>query len=287
MAKKLMTSEQFVAKVVSIADGYKTLYVMGGFGACLHSKNKKRYTNNHDYNRKPERTKKITAASNDTFAFDCVGLIKGVLWDWSGKTSVLWNYGGAAYKSNGVPDYGANQMIQACEDVSEDFRDIQAGEAVWLDGHIGVYIGGGLAVECTPSWKDGVQRTAVANIGRVTGFPMRRWKKHGKLPWIDYGAKPEDNTKPEQEDDEEMSKDLLRAMIADGYKLPVLRYNGTNYTDPNIVKEWQKILGFDGNAVDGKFGKNTKAKTEEFQREHNLEEDGVVGNITWSAGLNL
>lgn len=282
---KLMTNAQFVQKAFEIVDGYKTLYVMGGFGACLHNRNKKRYTTNNDYNKKPERTQKINNASNDTFAFDCVGLLKGILWGWGGKTGVLWNYGGASYKSNGVPDYGANQMIAACDDVSNDFSKIEIGEAVWLDGHIGIYAGGGVVIESTPSWKDGVQRTALANLGKVSGLPSRRWAKHGKLPWIDYSYNPEQN--PEEKDEDEMSKDLLRAMIADGYKLPVLKNNGKNYTDKNCVKIWQEILGFAGSAVDGKFGANTENKTIEFQRKKNIKADGVVGNDTWTAGLEL
>ena len=43
----------------------------------------------------------IKAAANKNppvYGFDCVNLIKGVLWGWSGDASKT--YGGAAYKSN-------------------------------------------------------------------------------------------------------------------------------------------------------------------------------------------
>lgn len=177
-AKELAAAAEFVAK------NYKTLYVMGCFGAPMTAKNKARYTKNHSYNKQAFRAEAINAASTDTFGFDCVCLIKGLLWGWNGDTAKV--YGGAGYAINGVPDIGADTMIKKCKDVSTDFSKIQVGEVVWMPGHIGVYIGDGLAVECTPIWKDGVQITAVANIGRKEGYSLRKWEKHGKLPYVTY-----------------------------------------------------------------------------------------------------
>ena len=157
---------------------------MGCFGAPLTPANKKRYTHNHSYNRQPARTAKINAASTDTFVFDCVGLIKGLLWGWNGNPGKT--YGGAAYCTNGVPDINADTMMSRCCSVSTDFSGIQPGEVVWTDGHIGIYIGGGLAVEATPSWTGRVQVTAVLNIGAKSGYNGRRWKKRGRLPYIAY-----------------------------------------------------------------------------------------------------
>lgn len=179
-----MQADAFAAKARWIAEKLKTLYVMGGFGAPLNEANKARYTgpNANAYNRKPNRTALIREASADTFAFDCVGLIKGILWGFDGKTGSV--YGGATYASNGVPDIDANEMIRRCSGRSEDFTELQVGEAVWKLDHIGIYIGGGLAVECTPAWYDRVQITA-CNCDR-SGYSRRNWTQHGKLPWIDY-----------------------------------------------------------------------------------------------------
>ena len=57
---------------------------------------------------------------------------------------------------------------------------------VWTTGHIGVYIGNGLAVECSPRWANNVQITAVGNIGKKNGYNTRMWKKHGHLPYVTY-----------------------------------------------------------------------------------------------------
>ena len=55
-----MKANIFVEKLVDIAKNYKTLYVMGCFGAPMTAANKKRYTGNHEYNRQSNRTAMIT-----------------------------------------------------------------------------------------------------------------------------------------------------------------------------------------------------------------------------------
>lgn len=183
-----MKAQTLVDKVVDIAKNYKTLYVMGCFGAPLTGANVTRYCNNHSYNKDSKRTAMIKAAANQSppvYGFDCVNLIKGVLWGWCGAPSKT--YGGAGYAVNGVPDVGADGMIKLCTDVSTTgWASMVPGEAVWCSGHIGVYIGNGLAVECTPRWENNVQITAVANIGKKAGYNARTWTKHGKMPWVDY-----------------------------------------------------------------------------------------------------
>ena len=173
-----MTNLELAKKLIDIAENYKTLYVMGCFGAPMNAKNKARYKKNHEYNTDPDRQAMIDAATADTFGFDCVCLIKGVLWGWCGDKNKT--YGGAGYAINGVPDIGADTMITKCSDISTDFSKIEVGEAVWMKGHIGVYIGNGLAVECTPAWANKVQLTA-CNCNK-SGYNRRNWTKHGKLP---------------------------------------------------------------------------------------------------------
>ena len=179
-----MNSTEFVKKLKDIALNYKTLYVMGCFGAPLNAVNKIRYTTNTAYNRRADRSAMIRAASADTFGFDCVNLIKGILWGWNGNKNAT--YGGAVYSSNGVPDINDTQMFNKCYDKSDDFSRIIPGEAVWLPGHIGIYIGDGLAVECTPAWRNNVQITS-CNCYKA-GYYRRDWQKHGKLPYIKYVA---------------------------------------------------------------------------------------------------
>jgi muramidase (phage lysozyme)/peptidoglycan hydrolase-like protein with peptidoglycan-binding domain len=58
--------------------------------------------------------------------------------------------------------------------------------------------------------------------------------------------------------------------------------------DPD-VQAWQNFLQANGNpdlVVDGAFGRNTEAATEEFQRANNLPQDGIVGSDTYDAAQN-
>ena len=200
----IKTAAQLAAKASLVAKNYKTLYVMGCFGAPMNAANKSRYCANHSYNKAADRTAMIQAASADTFGFDCVCLIKGLLWGWKGDTSKT--YGGASYAANDVPDIGADSMIKVCSDVSTDFSNVEVGEAVWCEGHIGIYIGNGLAVECTPRWKNCVQITA-CNCD-VTGYNRRNWTKHGKLPYVTYDENSTEKVEDTKSEDAAAPKEL-------------------------------------------------------------------------------
>lgn len=182
-----MKCSTFVKIAKDIATNYKTLYILGCFGSPMTDSNKKRFTTNYSYNKEKNRKEKILAASSDTFGFDCVCLIKAILWGWTGD--ITKNYGGATYLKNGVLDVSADEIMNYCKDVSNDFSNIQIGEILSMKGHVGIYIGDGLAVECTPIWSDGVQITAVSNIGKKEGYHSRKWTRHGKLNYINYQDK--------------------------------------------------------------------------------------------------
>lgn len=189
-----MTQWEFIDKLKNIADNLKTLYVMGCFGAPMTEANKKRYTQNNPYNTQASRVKMINAADSETYGFDCICLVKGVLWGFSGDNSKV--YGGATYASNGVPDIGADAVINVCKGVSTNFTNIEAGELVWMSGHVGIYIGGGKVIECTPKWSNNVQYSNLGNLSQYKTGNYRIWTKHGKLPYIDYTEKKTEEIKP-------------------------------------------------------------------------------------------
>lgn len=285
----VMTNTEFVDILKKIATEYKTLYVMGCFGAPMTASNKNRYCNYTDYNKQASRQRMIKNASADTFGFDCVCLVKGVLWGWNGDKNK--SYGGASYVSNGVPDIDTETMIAKCRNVSTDFSNIEIGECLWMQGHIGVYIGDGLAVECTPAWKNGVQITAVKNIGTKKGYNARSWTKHGKLPYLTYKV-----IKPN------VVLEWQKAAIADGYKFAKYGADGEwgaecegvatkaickkrlVYTNKNLTRIVQKAVG---TTVDGLFGNNTRNAVIKYQKENGLVTDGEVGINTWKKILGI
>lgn len=127
--------------------------------------------------------------------FDCVILIKALLWGWCEDKNKA--HGGAVYLSNGVPDVDADTLITLCENVSNDFNNITVGEVLWMDGHVGVYIGNGQVIECTAGWEGKVLYSNINSNGARTrnGVQIGYWKKHGKLPYIEYVNQPQPTDK--------------------------------------------------------------------------------------------
>lgn len=189
----LMTNKEFVEKHIDVAKNYNTVYMWGCFGnpltASLLSEKTTQYPSWYNVTRQNQFKQLI---GKQYYGFDCVNLTKAILWGWCGKFNTY--AGGAAYNIYGVPDINADGMIAKCKEVSStNWNDMLPGEGLWMPGHWGVYIGDGLAVECTPAWKNCVQITAVGNIGAKSGYPTRKWQKHGKLPWIQYEETTEQN----------------------------------------------------------------------------------------------
>lgn len=234
----MMNVKEFISKLKD-AQAHDTYYVMGCFGALISEKNIKRYTTNNNYN--IQHAAQIRSGAMGKFGFDCVCLIKGILWGWNGNKNAT--YGGATYTSNGVPDIGADQMIQKCKDVSTDFSNIIPGEAVWLPGHIGAYIGDGLVIECTPKWENKVQITALGNIGAKAGYNARTWQKHGKLPYVQYAESQASSTNITGE---RAIWDYLVSLIGNEYGAAGLMgnlYAESGLRSNNLQNTYEKSLG--------------------------------------------
>lgn len=170
-----MKQSEFIRRVLQ-AESTPSCYVRGAFGAVASDNNKKRYKNALNLT----RFKKIDATPSYGFFWDCSGLSKGIFWGWTGDTSKV--YGGAVYKSNGVPDYNDASLLPLLRDVSTDFSHIIPGECVWIKGHVGIYVGDGVVVESSSDFDCKVQKTGLGNIGYSVNGKSRKWTKHGKFP---------------------------------------------------------------------------------------------------------
>lgn len=209
----MMTATELAKKCKDVAENYKTVYMWGCFGqpvtANIIAQKSKQYPSFYTAAKQAELNKLV---GKGYFGTDCVGLVKMLLWNWDGDISE--QNGGAKYASNGVPDVTADMMIKKCKDVSTDFSNIEVGEFVWMSGHCGIYVGGGLAVESTPRWKNCVQITAVANIGSKSGYNARAWSKHGKLPYVSYDNKTAANSSKKSV--EEVAQEVLKGLWGNG-----------------------------------------------------------------------
>lgn len=105
---------------------------------------------------------------------DCVGLIKG--YAWLDPSTLKIKYG-----TNDMPDTTANGMFQLAKNSGCAYGSINTmpeipGLGLWKDGHIGVYIGNGYAIEAMGT-RYGVVKTQVSK---------RNWTHWCKLPHITY-----------------------------------------------------------------------------------------------------
>lgn len=279
----LMTAQQLIDRALDVVKNYKNIYMYSTYGFQVNDSTIKSKSNQSSckwwYNSSNVRKLKAVANQNPpTWGFDCVNLYKGIFWGWTGD--VTKEKGGAVYGSNGVPDKNADGIFNMCSKKTSDFSNIQPGEAVWIPGHFGLYIGDDLVVECTPSFNDGVQITGLLNRKEFKEYPNRKWDKHGFLPWVDYqGAesiKPEipvyhlgDRTLKKGMEGPDV-KELQEALIRLGYDLGSYGADGDfgSATD-RAVKKFQEKAGI---KVDGLFGKGSYEKLIELMQDNGGEE---------------
>lgn len=233
-----MTNKEFVNKLLNIVNNYKTVYAYGTFGQKLTTsiinQKAKQYPNWYTDKRKKEL---LTLVNKNYFCFDCAGLIKGVLWGWNGSNSTN---GGAKYESNNVPDLSANQLINKCRNISTNFSNIEMGELLWMDGHVGIYYKNGEVIECSPAFNNKVQ---------ITNLSQRKWKKHGFLPWITYNNS----------------------------FLPSRGYFKKGDSGKNVLKICDFLSKF---VEGDYFGDYAVACTKVFQKQNGLDPDGNIGPLT-------
>ena len=256
-----MKADKFVSTLKRIAKEQKTVYAWGMFGSIITRSRIEAKAKQYPYWYTAHKISNIFAPlyGDSVWGFDCVGLIKGVLWGWNGDTTKA--YGGAVYASNGVPDISADAMIDKCSSVSSNMTNISVGEFLWMKGHCGVYIGNGKVVESTPKWDNGVQ---------ITALTARNWLKHGFLPYIEYGNREE-----------------VKSTVS--IDLAVLK-KGSKGAEVKTLQRLLKALGYKGKdnkvlAVDGDFGSNTDYALRSYQKYKGLSVDGICGKNSWSALL--
>lgn len=185
---------------------------------------------------------------------DCVGLIKGYLWCDSPDDTTP--------KYNKDQDVSANGMRSRCK-ISGQMATMPdvLGVLVFMDGHVGVYIGGGEVVEAR-GHAFGVVRTKLSE---------RKWTSWGYCPFIEY------TTESKTEEDVKVS-----------IKLDVLR-RGVKGSQVEAVQILLEGLGYKlpKYGSDGEFGAETEAAVKKYQTHKKLAADGVVGAATWSALLGV
>lgn len=176
----MMKASEFVKEAIQIADCTSTIYMQGGHGHSLTWNDTfNELIRDYSYNKKHEtelRQQFEQKKADHPFAFDCCGLIKGIVWGFNGDYKVYG--GGTTYQSNGCLDEDAEGLFYNYGYNADSKMDtLVPGEMLYMKGHCGIYIGNGEVVESTPKWKGCAQRTKVSD---------RKWLKHCYLGFIDY-----------------------------------------------------------------------------------------------------
>lgn len=226
----MMKLDKFL-EMINKALNSNTVYCSGGFGFPITEEIIKSKTNQFSYSITKQNQLKQLIGKN-YFGFDCVNLIKAVLWGWNGDSSKT--YGGAVYKSNGVPDVNDSGLFKLCKEISTDFSKIVKGAIVWMDGHVGVYIGNGQVIEATAKWTGNVLVSSLGNLG-YSSDKTRVWAKWGKLPYVDYSENINKPTSTTQ-------SNTTKVLAGEGYWQIVKRvYPNSSRDYANIVAKVQKL----------------------------------------------
>lgn len=272
---KVFTSKQFIDKLYWLVNDVPNYYHSENGTWC-----------NYNWN-------------NGKFMMDCVVSIKGLLWGFCADKNKA--HGGGIYLSNGVADFGANDGIDYCDNKSQDFHNLVAGEYLCMRGtkysHAGVYLGNGKVFECTTGW--GVNRCIISDINEYgdrifNGVKNLKWTWHGKLKYIDYNDAPAP-VDPYRERVKELQRTLNEqygcGLAVDG-SFGNLTANACrkNYLykgkkAPIHIKWLQRrleALGFSVGryGIDGSFGNDTLNAVLNFQRSRGIAVDGYVGKDT-------
>ena len=204
---------------------------------------------------------------------DCVGLIKCYQWT-NGGQGVIESIGtdrtfSSKYGAHGCPDKSANGMFsyaksKGCAWGTMDTLPEVPGVALRFDGHVGVYVGNGYAVE-ERGFNYGCVKTKVSS---------RKWTHWYQLPFVDYGDAvfTGSATKP----DTPTSEYTLGTSILK---------RGRKGADVKALQEFLLQLGYSlpRYGADGDLGGHTNNKLKLFQARAGLAQDGVYGSDTHKA----
>lgn len=235
-----------------LALGNESIYLYGSYGNTLTEAFINQKVKQYAYNVSRQTIYKNCLKSSGTeYAFDCVGLIKSYLWG---------GYGNVKYNSK--QDKSANGMYNAAT-VKGKMSTMPETEGllVHMSGHIGVYIGNGYVIECTPSKTFAKQDHKGGGICK-TKLTDRKWTGWCECPYITY----------ENKDTKKGYSGTFPSLGLKGYLS-----KGDKGTQ---VKRLQEFLNWCIDAkldVDGSFGPATLKAVKKYQETYKLEVDGYFG----------
>jgi len=220
---------EYVKKALAL--GNDSIYLYGSFGQTLSEAFITQKAKQYAYNISRQSIyKKCLASAGTEFAFDCVGLIKAYLWGGHGNL-----------KYNAKQDKSANGMYNAAKKKGKinTIPEIP-GILVHMSGHIGIYIGNGYVIECTPNKTYAKQDHKGGGICK-TKLSTRKWKNWCECPYITYEDK---------KTNEEIAKEVIAGKWGNG----------------NARKKALEKAGYDYNVIQKIVNGNKKEKIEYYPK---------------------
>ena len=177
-------------------------------------------------------------------AVDCSGLIYSYVGGGERTTEGMLNAASeSGYVSNGVPDI--------------------PGIALWQPGHVGVYVGDGMAVDV---------RDEISNVC-YQSVATKSWVMWFKVDGVSYDT----NSSVTNDNQSESDSDSFNTQT--DYKSEYLS-RGSSGSEVWALQERLKELGYFDEDVTGYFGSVTEAALIEFQYDSGLTPDGVYNDDT-------
>lgn len=217
---------------------------------------------------------------------DCVGLVKGFFWTNGGKTVKeaigTDNKITSKYGANGCPDKSAGGMLNWCKSKGAKNGSISSlpdvpGILLFSPGHVGVYIGGGEAIEAR-GFKYGIVQTKVAS---------RSWTTWAYMPSaiLEYDTVNQNHHEEATgEPSEDVPNDLGSRVLS----------KGCEGEDVKVLQEKLAALGYDlgtcatdKNGVDGSYDSKTVNAVKCFQKDHGLTANGQYDEKTHAKLLTI
>ena len=131
--------------------------------------------------------------ANGKISFDCNNLGKAIIYSHFSGESIADNYTVGKfqriYTECGLGDWSPESLYHKASSSSTDFTNIEAGEWLYMKGHIGYYIGDGQVIECTTGWgANKVIQSQIDSKGTRSykGVKNGSWVAHFKIYQIDF-----------------------------------------------------------------------------------------------------
>jgi len=168
----VMKSREAANAALEIYNNLVTIYAKGGYGQYIDNATYNALCNQYAWNRTHFNQNYL-----GKYATDCICWIKGMLSGWRYNVKIT-----SQMYCKKIPDFTDDEfgkMLTDCVPIA----DAKEGYGLWKQGHAGMCVGNGMAIDADYSVNGG---KVVVNGMKLRKLSDVNWTKAGKIPYIDY-----------------------------------------------------------------------------------------------------